>query len=71
MVSFEIFVKSMTPGLLELKVTPSFCFPFKIPDDSTATNVEVLILTTGLVWRKFVPVHIPECPSTSQHQVKS
>ena len=33
MVSFENFVKSMTPSLLELKVTPSFCFPFKIPDD--------------------------------------
>ena len=34
MVSFENFVKSM-----ELKVTPSFCFAFKIPDDVTATNV--------------------------------
>ena len=39
MVSFEIFVKSMPPSLSELKVTPSFCFPFKIPDDPTATNV--------------------------------
>ena len=29
-VSFENFVKS--------KVMPSFCFPFKIPDDTTATN---------------------------------
>ena len=38
MVSFENFVKSMTPSLLELKVTPSFCFPFKIPDDPTATS---------------------------------
>ena len=38
MVSFENFVKSMPPSLLELKVTPSFCFPFKIPDDPTATN---------------------------------
>ena len=37
MVSFENFVKSMTPSLLELKVTPSFCFTFKIPDDVTAT----------------------------------
>ena len=27
----------MTPSLLELKVTPSFCFAFKIPDDVTAT----------------------------------
>ena len=38
MVSFENFVKSMPPSLLELKVTPSFCFAFKIPDDPTATN---------------------------------
>ena len=38
MVSFEIFVKSMPPSLSELKVIPSFCFAFKIPDDVTATN---------------------------------
>ena len=38
MVSFENFVKSMTLSLLELKVTPSFCSAFKIPDDMTATN---------------------------------
>ena len=35
---FEIFVKSMPPSLSELKVIPSFCFAFKIPDDVTATN---------------------------------
>ena len=38
MVSFENFVKSMPPSLSELKVTPSFCFAFKIPEDVTATN---------------------------------
>ena len=38
MVSFENFVKSMPSSLSELKVTPSFCFSFKIPDDLTATN---------------------------------
>jgi hypothetical protein len=38
MVSFENFVKSMPPSLSELKVTPSFCFAFKIPDDVTATS---------------------------------
>ena len=38
MVSFENFVKSMPPILLELKVIPSFCFAFKSPDDVTATN---------------------------------
>ena len=26
-------------SLSELKVTPSFCFPFKIPDDPTATSM--------------------------------
>ena len=35
---FQNFVKSMPPSLSELKVTPSFCFAFKIPDDVTATN---------------------------------
>ena len=39
MVSFENFVKSMTPSLLELKITPSFCFAFKIPDNVTATDM--------------------------------
>jgi hypothetical protein len=34
-VIFENFVKSMTPCLSKLKVTPNFCFAFKIPDDMT------------------------------------
>ena len=38
MVSFEIFVKAMPPSLSELKVLPSFCFAFKIPDDVAASN---------------------------------
>ena len=37
MVSFEIFVKAMPPSLSELKVLPSFCFAFKIPDDVAAS----------------------------------
>ena len=41
MVSFEIFVKSMPPSLSELKVLPSFCFAFKIPDDVTVTKLYV------------------------------
>ena len=44
MVSFEIVVKSMPPSLSELKVKPSFCFPFKIPDDLTATIIYVCVL---------------------------
>ena len=39
MVSFEIFVKAMPPSLSDLKVLPSFCFAFKIPDDRAVTNV--------------------------------
>ena len=39
MVSFEIFVKAMPPSLSELKVLPSFCFAFKIPDDRAVTNI--------------------------------
>ena len=39
MVSFENFVKLVSPSLSELKVTPSFCFAFKIPDDVTASNL--------------------------------
>ena len=35
---FENFVESMTPCLSKLKVTPSFCFTFKIPDNPTATD---------------------------------
>ena len=37
-VIFENFVKSMMSCLPKLKVTPTFCFAFKIPDDPTATN---------------------------------
>ena len=39
MVSLENFVKSMLPSLSELKVTPSFYFAFKIPDDLTETSL--------------------------------
>ena len=42
MVSFEIFVKAMPPSLSELKVLPSFCFAFKIPDDRAVTSMYML-----------------------------
>ena len=32
-------VKSITPSLSKLKVTPSFCFAFKIPDNLTASSI--------------------------------
>ena len=42
MVSFEIFVKAMPPSLSELKVLPSFCFAFIIPDDRAVTNIYII-----------------------------
>ena len=38
MVTFEKFVKSMVPCFSKPKITPTFCFPKKIPVDVTATN---------------------------------
>ena len=43
MVSFEIFVKAMPPSLSEIKVRPSFCFAFKIPDDVAASTKEKML----------------------------
>ena len=49
MVSFENFVKSLPPSLSELKVKPIFCFPIKIRDDPTASNMYVWeVLTDNL-----------------------
>ena len=45
MVSFEIFVKAMPPSLSELKVRPSFCFAFKIPDDVAASTAHIVKLS--------------------------
>ena len=44
-VIFENFVKSMKSCLLKLKVTPSFGFAFKIPDDPTTTIKYHICLT--------------------------
>ena len=55
MVSFENFVKSMPPSLSELKVLPSFCFPIKIRDDPTASNLEAInssILLNSLFFKE-------------------
>ena len=57
MVSFENFVKSMPPSLSELKVTPSFCFPFKIPDDPTPTNSYVYHnASLAILIHKYIPL---------------
>ena len=54
MVSFEIFVKAMPPSLSELKVLPSFCFAFKIPDDRAVTKTYMhfacLVIIGGKPW---------------------
>ena len=47
MVSFEIIVKAMLPSLSELKVLPSFCFAFKIPDDVAITNLHRGLFNMG------------------------
>ena len=59
MVSFEIFEKAMPPSLLELKVLPSFCFAFKIPDDVAASNmylVEISIFSLNNVIARFTEI---------------
>ena len=47
MVSFEILLKAMPPSLSELKVLPSFCFAFKIPDDRTVTSNHIEMLSSS------------------------
>ena len=47
MVSFENFVKLVSASLSELKVTPSFCFAFKIPEDVAASSGYI-----GWFWTK-------------------
>ena len=49
MLSFENFVKLMPPSLSGLKVTPSFCFALKIPDDRAVTKLDPLDMF-GLYW---------------------
>ena len=48
-VIFENFIKSMTSCLSKLKVTFSFCFAFKIPDDPTATNIQTKLQFWALI----------------------
>ena len=52
-VIFENFVQSMTSCSSKLKVTPSFCFAFKIPDDMTASTK----YCAGLIILSIDPTH--------------
>ena len=40
-VIFENFIKSMTSCLSQLRFKPNFCFTFKIPDNPTASNINI------------------------------
>ena len=50
MVSFENFVKLVSPSLSELKFTPSFCFALKIPDNVTASTIQGGILPKPVLY---------------------
>ena len=39
----------MPPSLSELRVIPSFCFAFKIPDNVTATIMYIVVFFLGIV----------------------
>ena len=59
MVSFEIFVKAMPPSLSKLKVLPSFCFAFKIPDDVTASITYVHLTKRTNIKYEYNKFHLP------------
>ena len=69
MVSFENFVKSMPPSLSELKVTPNFCFPFKIPDDPTATIIYISWLITFITFL-FEGLDLNKCDHLTRRQLE-
>ena len=69
MVSFEIFVKAMPPSLLELKVLPSFCFAFKIPDDVAASKVHVHYLGSLKGHIIFQKIHVRLQPGIRLHGI--
>ena len=43
----------MPPSLSELKVTPSFCFTFKIPDDRAVTNNDAVAYLVSMKIKSF------------------
>ena len=61
MLNFANFVKSMPPSLSELKVTPSFCFAFKIPDNVTASkqhsDLNIVVIVYNRL-RSLTPINI-------------
>ena len=65
MVGLENFVKSMPPSLSELKVLPSFCFAFKIPNNVAASRLYSTVPTR--MQKGFGSVHEP-IAYTSQAQ---
>ena len=59
----------MTSCLSKLKVTPSFCFAFKIPDDPTATscyhNNIVLFVSDGSMLRTCASIGVDDCETAN------
>ena len=55
----------MPPSLSELKVLPSFCFAFKIPDDVAASNTYMQWSWDLLTKEEGEYFHIPLCPPCS------
>ena len=71
MVSFENFVKSMPPSLSELKVIPSFCFAFKIPDDRAVTTTYVHNMTHNGVKHRHSDNNPYVCISTKVNKLST
>ena len=69
MVSFEIFVKAMPPSLLELKVLPSFCFAFKIPDDVAASNTYCAFAANETCQNRIVSILSVLCSECNRHMM--
>ena len=59
----------MPPSLSELKVTPSFCFPFKIPDDPTASIKYINPTTTEKREKICYHCHLKEIKVHEQYLV--
>ena len=64
MVSFENFVKLVLPSLSELKVTPIFCFAFKIPDDVSASRLFIHDPNNAMLFSWFLRIICISYPTT-------
>ena len=49
-----VIFKNLVKSMMKLKVTPSFCFAFKIPDNVTASKIYIFFLLQFLVAEAFL-----------------